>query len=148
MGINSAYRKRRAALTAAESVATLTYMESYFANGANWTQNLYASPDGAARCLVGAADHVRVTSIDDAKFWLRQAIAERYPAGMTIEEFNDGARSYDEIAAVIARAKQLAAPVVEILPPVPVPTSGEVTRVLQRAGRIAARRRSLADWSD
>jgi hypothetical protein len=126
MGIFSAARKRRVALTSRESVATLTSMQDFFGNGANWTQNVYATPDSAARCLVAAANHVRVSSIDDAKHWLRQAIAEREPAIRTIEEFNDTRRTFDEVAAVIARARKLALAAqlpVRVLPALPAPTS-------------------------
>src|SRR6185437_7348240 len=102
------FRQARAGLTGAESVATLEYMEDFFHNGANWTQNTYHAPNGT-KCLVAAADYARVSPVDDAKYWLRQAIAEREPGMRTIEEFNDTRHSYGEIAAVIQRAKQLAA---------------------------------------
>ena len=153
MGFFDAFKTRHVAVTSPESVATLTYMEDFFGDGANWTQNVYASPDGAARCLVGAANHVRVSVIDDAKHWLRQAIAEREPAIRTIEEFNDTRRTFDEIAAVIARAKELAlaaqqpvpalasVPVGIDAPPLP------ATRAQRRADRMAARRRSMSvEW--
>jgi hypothetical protein len=164
MGIFSAARKRRVALTSRESVATLTSMQDFFGNGANWTQNVYATPDSAARCLVAAANHVRVSSIDDAKHWLRQAIAEREPAIRTIEEFNDTRRTFDEVAAVIARARELAlaaqlpvrvlpAPtsVPQVLPPsmpvVPVLARPVLARALQRADE--RRRRSMdIGWLD
>ena len=55
--------------------------------------------------------HVRVSSVDDAKYWLRQAIAEQGggTGPMAIEAFNDTRSSYSEIEAVLARAKELAA---------------------------------------
>jgi len=131
MGMIESYRKRRAELTGPESVATLEHMQEYFKDGANWTQSSYAN--GAARCLVGAANHVRVSSIDDAKHWLRLAIAEVDPGITRIEDFNDTRSTFAEVGAVIERARQLAAesvalalpppapvlpaPVVEILPP-------------------------------
>ncbi|OYV38962.1 MAG: hypothetical protein B7Z80_08625 [Rhodospirillales bacterium 20-64-7] len=125
MGIFEAYRNRRKDLSAPESVATLSYMEEYFGNSENWTQGVYRKGD--ARCLAAAAEYVRVSSIDDAKHWLRQAIAESTGGQVaTIEEFNDS-RSFAEVAAVVARARQLATanlpvPVrprnaVEIIPP-------------------------------
>lgn len=107
MGFFDDFRRARANLTGAESVATLTYMEDFFHDGANWTQNTYHASNGT-KCLVAAADYARVSPIDDAKYWLRQAINECTP-GMTIEQFNDTRGSYGEVATVIQRAKQLAA---------------------------------------
>ena len=149
------YRQRRHALTGSESVATLDHMKSHFADGANWTQGMYENASGA-HCLVGAANHVRISSIDDAKHWLRLAIAEVMPEARRIEDFNDRS-TFAEVAAVIARARQLAAqsvaralpapalpvPVAEILPPVrqAAPVSRNPTP------RVRVRRRaSLGDW--
>jgi hypothetical protein len=118
------YRDRRTSLTGRESAATLSAMEDFFQDdGANWTQGAWHRPDGT-KCLVGAANHVRVNALSDEKYWLRRAIAERHP-GTGIIEFNDSRQSFGEIAEVLARAKQLAAaaqlpapqPVAEILPP-------------------------------
>ena len=155
MGFFNNYRRRQLATSGPESVATLAHMEGYFRNGENWTQGMYENANGA-RCLVGAANHVSVSSIDAAKHWLRQAIAEVAPEVRRIEDFNDTRRTYDEVAAVIARAKQLAlaaqapvalpapAPVVEILPPAqPAPAPVFVNRTPPRPARA---RRSLADW--
>jgi hypothetical protein len=148
MGFFNNYRQRRAELTGPESVATLEHMQAYFQDGANWTQHMYENANGA-RCLVAAANHVRVSSIDDAKNWLRLAIAEIDPGIARIEDFNDRS-TFAEVAAVIERARQLAAqsvtlpaPVVEILPPV----RQAPTPVVVSLPRVRARRRSsLADW--
>jgi hypothetical protein len=125
-------RKARAKYTGPESVATLDYMEDFLNGGVNWTQGEYNAANGA-RCMVGAADAARVSKIDDAKFWLRQAIAEREPHLKTIEEFNDSRQSYAEIEAVIRRAKELAhgAPLMRDVTPrpvatLPVPVTGEI----------------------
>lgn len=150
------YRRRRLATSGPESIATLDHMEGYFRNGANWTQGMYENANGA-RCLVGAANHVSVSSLDAAKHWLRQAIAEVAPEARRIEDFNDTRRTYAEVAAVIARAKQLAlaaqapvaalpasAPRIDILPPeraLPAPVF--VNRTPPRPTRV---RRSLVDW--
>jgi hypothetical protein len=99
-------RAARATLTTPETIATLDHMEDFFGNGKNWTKGVYSAADGA-RCLVGAADYAKVSKVDDAKYWLRQAIAERSPH-WTIEQFNDHADDYSEIVAVIRRAKELA----------------------------------------
>jgi hypothetical protein len=107
-GFCANFRRRRLELTGPESIVTLENMQGYFQDGANWTQGMYENANGA-RCLVGAADHVRVSSIDDAKKWLRLAIAEISPGVTRIEEFNDGCRTYAEVGAVIERARQLAA---------------------------------------
>ena len=86
------FRKARASLTGRESIATLNYMLEYFGDdGENWTPRVYSAANGA-RCLVGAADYARVSAVDDAKYWLRQAIAEREPHLRTIEQFNELAR--------------------------------------------------------
>lgn len=174
MGFWNARRERRVALTIPESVGTLTYMDDFFAVDDNWVQNRYS--DGAARCLVGAANHVRVSRLDEAKYWLRQAIAELEPNTkiLSIERFNDKrGRSIDEIRAVVARAKELAlaaqrpAPVAEILPPVkwpqieglssvpavPAPQAAPVTYQPSQASglgpspfRTTRQRRGLFDW--
>ena len=135
MGFIKNYRQRRVSLTALDTVATLSAMERFFQGGSNWTRWAYHRANGS-KCLVGAAQSMRQGPINDARYWLRQAIAERAPvAGMLgIEWFNDTRRSYSEVAEVLARAKQLAAqhqaptpapvrrlpppaPVMEILPP-------------------------------
>ena len=126
MGICQSYRNRRKDLSAPESVATLDSMEEYLRGGENWAQGVYRQGD--ARCLVGAAEYARVSSVDDARHWLRQAIAERTGGELaTIEAYNDGAQSFGEIADIVARARQLASEnlpvpvkprgVVEIIPP-------------------------------
>jgi hypothetical protein len=122
------YRQRRLELTGQESAATLEHMQSYFEDGANWTKEMYTNATGA-RCLVSAANHVKSSPVDDAKHWIRQAIAEVAPGISRIEDFNDTRSTFADVAAVIERAKQLAAesasrlallppePVIEILPP-------------------------------
>jgi hypothetical protein len=152
MGYFANYSKRRRELTGRESAETLEHMQVYFQDGTNWTQGMYENASGA-RCLVGAANHVRVSPIDDAKHFLRMAIAEIAPGVARIEDFNDTRRTYAEVAVVIERAKQLAAqsvvralpaPVVEILPPerqaLPAPVVAS-----PRPGRVRPRR-SLAGW--
>jgi hypothetical protein len=121
MGFCENFRRRRLELTGRESAETLEHMQDYFQDGENWTQGMYENANGA-RCLVGAANHVRVSSIDDAKHWLRLAIAEVMPGAARIEDFNDGCRTFAEVAAVIERARQLAAQSsarVSLPPPVP-----------------------------
>jgi hypothetical protein len=170
MGLFDAYHQRRRQHTTPESVATLSHMEEYFQGGENWTQSVYHGANGA-KCLVGAAEHVRVSSIDDAKHWLRQAIAEQ-TAGVitTIEGFNDSRQSFGEIEAVINRAKQLAAaarlpapvtlrasPAPEILPPVRLalpspertaPVVIDVDAMPVARDPVRAWRRNLSDWID
>ena len=152
MGYFANYSKRRLELTGSESAATLEHMQVYFQDGANWTQGMYENASGA-RCLVGAANHVRVSSIDDATQFLRLAIAEIAPGAARIEDFNDTRRTYAEVAAVIERARQLAAqsvvralpapPVVEILPPQRQALPPAASVALPRA---RSRRASLASW--
>jgi hypothetical protein len=129
MGFFKKYRETRIRLTGPESVATLEAMERFFRGGANWTRGVYHASDGS-KCLVGAAQTVHAAPIDDARYWLKQAIAERGELGWGgIEGFNDS-HSYRQIAEVLARAKQLAAAharqqatpaPVQILPPAPRP---------------------------
>lgn len=88
MGFFENVRKARTKYTVGESVATLDYMKVILNDGINWAQGEYNAANGA-RCMVGAADAARMTKIDDAKYWIRQAIAEREPHLKTIEEFND-----------------------------------------------------------
>jgi len=170
MGLINSYRQRRREISGPESVATLDHMMSFFGDGQNWAQHVYQGADGG-KCLVGAADHVQVSAIDDAKHWLQQAISEQ--TGLTsIEQFNDKAGSFAEIENILTRAKQLAAtatarlpapapvralPAPEILPPVraalPSPTGWPApvvidARPLPRAVPVRARRPSLFDWSD
>jgi hypothetical protein len=169
MGYFANYSKRRLELTGSESAATLEHMQVYFQDGANWTQGMYENASGA-RCLVGAANHVRVSSIDDAKHWLRLAIAEVMPGAARIEEFNDGCRTYAEVGAVIERARQLAAknaalalpPPAPALPALPAPMKAEpeilpperqallppdTAPVVRNPRRTRVRRRpNLASW--
>ena len=94
------YRAAQAKLTAREAVATLDYMDDAFEAGSKWAQGVYSAENGA-RCLVAAANHCKVSAIDSAKYWLMQAIKERMPHLKSIEEFNDQAQTFAEIAAVI-----------------------------------------------
>lgn len=164
MGAFNSFRQHRASLTGAESVDSLVYMEDYFRNGANWAQGVYHAQNGA-KCMVGAADHVRVTCIDDAKHWLRQAIAERKTGATTIEQFNDASPSYEQVAAVIDRAKQLAKAARLLRLPAPEPVKALVGEILpplsrefpvvpyapapnQQPQALNAVRRSLAFFAD
>lgn len=100
-------RHELAQLAVPESIATLDLIDDFFHNGLNWTRDTYKAVNGA-RCLVGAANYVKVSAIDCAKHWLLQAIQECEPQLKTIEAFNDSRRSYEQVAAVIGRAKELA----------------------------------------
>jgi hypothetical protein len=108
MSFLSRYWKTRLALTAADSVETLTGMKGFFQGGRNWTQGVYHRSNGQ-KCLVGAADHLRASSVDAAKYWLERAIIEKTGGRVTrIEDFNDSRRSYAEIDEVLNRAEELA----------------------------------------
>jgi hypothetical protein len=103
-----AYRKERAKLSTRESIKTLSTMEEYFLDGENWAQGVYQGA-GNTRCIVAAAEHLRTSSIDDAKHWLQQAVVEQTGGAVaTIEEFNDRQESFEGVKAVLTRAKQLA----------------------------------------
>jgi hypothetical protein len=125
MGFVKNYWRRRLSLTGPESLATLNAIERFFQGGRNWTQGAYHRANGQ-KCIVGAVQTVRQGAINDARCWIRQAIAQLHPgwcAIMPIESFNDS-HSFAEVAEVIERAKQLALAsmrqspqAVEILPP-------------------------------
>jgi hypothetical protein len=125
MGIFTAYRDRRREISAVESIDTLEHMKDFFGDGETWRQGVYRANDGG-RCLVGAANHVRVSRIDDAKHWLRVAIKEKTGQSCSIEQFNDTRGSFGEIRQVLNRAAELAranatkavALVGEVMPPV------------------------------
>jgi hypothetical protein len=129
MGFFDDFRRERAKLTGPESVATLDYMEDFLHGGEGWAQGVYTSQNGT-RCLVAAADYARSSKVDDAKYFLRQAIAERAPQMRTIEQFNDSRQSFAEIEAVIRRARELARqaqlPVPRPVAALPAPVTGEI----------------------
>jgi hypothetical protein len=147
------YQQTRARLTAPESHATLDAMERFFQGGANWVQGAYHWRGKA--CLVGAAQSVHVAPVDSAQHYLRLALAEsgHYAGPMGIEAFNDSRASYSEVAALVARAKELAAAnspqrtVGQILPPRSRPAltyqPGEQVKVITLADmeRVASKRR-------
>jgi hypothetical protein len=170
MGMRDSYQQRRSRHTCRESEATLEHMQEFFADGGNWIPNAYSDADGR-RCLVGAANHVRVSSLDDAKVYLRLAIAEHEGLPMAIETFNDRQSSYAQIAPIIERARELAraaqlpapvfrqalpapasSPVPQILPPeretLPAPAlrQGSVPAVAPSRGWFRARRPSLSEF--
>jgi hypothetical protein len=171
MSVATAYRKRRLEISIPEAVATFDNITDYFGDGENWRQHVYQGNDGG-RCLVGAAAHVRVSQIDDAKHWLRMAIKEK--TGLdSIEQFNDTRNSFGEIKEILDRAKELArtggadaaALVGEVLPPVraalPAPSPVTALPVTQENRRPVARepwpeltvrprrlRASLSTWRD
>jgi hypothetical protein len=102
------YRDTLVALTRRESVQTLSDMEQFLQGGRNWAQGVYHASNGSA-CLVGAARSVRKAPIDAAQTLLKEAIAERgkWSGVLGIELFND-THSFGDVAAVLARAKELA----------------------------------------
>jgi hypothetical protein len=111
VNFHQAREETRTSLTATDSAKMLKLVEGFFQNGHKWTKGAYHRGDGT-KCLVGAVQHLRankVVPIDDAEFWLRKAIEERRPgSGMAIESYNDSCASYQDIATLLGRAKQLA----------------------------------------
>jgi hypothetical protein len=131
MSFSTTYWQRRLRLTVPESIATLSAMERFFeGDGKNWSQDAYHHSDGT-KCLLGAAKSMGRGTLQDAPYWIWQAIAERHPDWVevsgSIEAFNDSPFvPFGEVAEVLARAKQLAAaaapsqaPAAEIPPPPP-----------------------------
>jgi hypothetical protein len=125
-------------------VQTLSAMEWFFQDGKRWGRGALHNPLDGTKCLVGAVRSVHASSgntswvphneIAAATYYIERAVRERGGrgwgnGGMVIETFNDTRPSFHEIAAVIARAKEMAtadarplpAPprVAEILPPPP-----------------------------
>jgi hypothetical protein len=124
---------------------TLDAMERYFRGGFGWGKGSLHDPSNGKKCLQGAVSSVRASdgktswvpheAINAARHYIELAVREHggdFEDGFSgiIESFNDTRLFYGEIAAVIARAKELAtmeyawqmrppAPVVEILPPAP-----------------------------
>jgi len=106
MGFFRKYRETMLALTGPESAETLTGMQQFFQGGRNWTRGMYHRDDGS-RCLVGAMQALRASPVEQARYWVQQAIAERGEWDGSIESFNDS-HSFAEVTQVIERAKQLA----------------------------------------
>jgi hypothetical protein len=101
----------------AESVvATLSAMEGYFRGGHGWGRFQLHNPLTGRKCLQGAVSAVRVS--DGCRSWVPSEaieaarrciqVAVREHGWRSIEDFNDTRLSYRQIAAVIARAKELA----------------------------------------
>ena len=98
MGFCKDYWQRRVSRTTPESLATLSAIEWLLQGGKNWTQGVYHALNGK-KCLVGAEQTVRQGAINDARYWLRQAIVELHPGYawlpvMQIEAFNDSDSNY------------------------------------------------------
>jgi hypothetical protein len=136
---------RRKPVSVESVVATLSAMERYFQGGKRWGRGKLHNPLNGTKCLVGAVSSVQASSgnrswvpaaaIAAATYYVERAVRERGGRGMggmgfmVIEAFNDTRPSFHEIAAVIARAKEMATadarplpappPVAEILPPPP-----------------------------
>jgi hypothetical protein len=106
-----------------ESVlGSLSAMERFFRGGKRWGKGMYHNNENRTKCLVGAVTSVRASSgnsswvptdaIAAARHYIEQAIVERggrrWGDAWVIQTFNDSQPSYHEIAAVIARAKQMA----------------------------------------
>jgi hypothetical protein len=103
----------RRAAQARESILVLNMLETLFANGKNWVQNMY--DDGAGHyCLAGGLRHIRRfrEPEDQARVYLSWAIANTFGKRQAIINFNDGTdgsrRSYSDIRLVIHRARELA----------------------------------------
>ena len=107
MGFFKKYRETMLALTGPETAETLTGMQQFFQGGRNWTRGVYHREDDGSRCLVGAMQALRASPVEQARYWLQKAIAERGEWEGSIESFNDN-HSFAEVAQVIERAKQLA----------------------------------------
>jgi hypothetical protein len=113
------FRRGRAEAHAVISVGdggrTLSLIQDFFRNGANWTQGAYHRANGT-KCLIGAIEHLgasKAITQAQCRQWIQIAISERQPGArrpesISIEGFNDSRKSYVEVAEVIARARVLA----------------------------------------
>jgi hypothetical protein len=102
---------------ARQSALVLEAVEFFFEDGAKWSPRTFTSRD-AARCLLGAIRFVRqhiACAPDRAPHYLVRAIHPARPDILrsdpqpVIFRFNDApGRTYDEVAAVVRKAKELA----------------------------------------
>jgi hypothetical protein len=91
-----------------QAIQMLDLLTEFFDGGRRWIRHNFHDDDGN-RCLIGALTHLRaVANIrgDGTGYYLREAQPQwRYKP---ITDFNDQAKSYEEIGALIARARSLA----------------------------------------
>jgi hypothetical protein len=144
---------------------TLSATERYFRGGNRWGQGMLHNPVNGNKCLQGAVSSVQAwdgntswvpaDAIAAARYYIERAVREQ--GALMIEEFNDCAPSFHEIAAVIARAKEMAAadarplpapaPMAQIFSPRPLPALSyqpeERVEIVTMADleRVAVRRR-------
>lgn len=153
---------------------TLSAMEGFFQGGKRWGKGALHNPFNGNKCLQGAVDSVQASdgntswvpgvAIAAATYYIERAVREQGGRGWggngvsgIIEAFNDTRPSFIEIAAVIARAKEMAAadarplpapaPVAQIFSPRPLPALSyqpqERVEIVTMADleRVAVRRR-------
>ena len=91
-----------------QAIHMLDQLTQFFEDGRRWTKGAFHDHEGN-RCLIGAMTHVRAVmqiSGDGTGYYLRQAQPQhRYKK---IIDFNDDCQSYDEIRALLDRARALA----------------------------------------
>jgi hypothetical protein len=102
-------------------------MLEFFDGGRRWTRGKLWSAGGQQRCLIGALRHIRHelhTRGADAEPYLRAALlstlnplfdlaiarlcGERGPRNRGLTTYNDGCDAYDEVQALILKARDLA----------------------------------------
>jgi hypothetical protein len=145
----------------AESVVqALEAMERYFRGGFGWSKYALHEPATGKKCLMGAVTSVHAT--DGNRSWvpheaiaaatqcLRHAVRER--GFHHVETFNDTRLFYGQIAALMARAKQIAmmsyaralpAPAPQVMPVRPALTYQQeqvVTVTIADMERVAVKR--------
>jgi hypothetical protein len=92
----------------AKALQMLDSLAEFFDNGRRWLKGDWHDDDGN-RCLISAMYHLRAVMNlygDGTGYYLRMAQPEM--TRQRIEYFNDEAASYDEIRALIDRARTLA----------------------------------------
>jgi hypothetical protein len=103
---------------ASKTVRMLDLMEEFFDSGKNWTKGVLRAWDGRL-CLVGAVWDARKSSGisgDRTEYYLHRAVRERLkgPIGVprryeqVVMYYNDRCDGYEDIAALIRRARELA----------------------------------------
>jgi len=107
-------RKRACRVAQArETIIILSELEELLNGGVNWIRGEFETPEGY--CLVGGLRHLRKQRGrgDNASQYLRRAIAKHADRYYGIMDFNDSRRNYEQVRAVIVRARDMAARFVE-----------------------------------
>lgn len=117
-----AHKRARRLAQARETIVILSELEELLNGGMNWIRGEFETSEGY--CLVGGLRHLRKQrgKGDNASHYLRRAIAKHADRYCGIMDFNDSRRDYQQVRAVIVRARDMAVRFVES-DPSPLPLS-------------------------